>query len=210
MNNKNTNWDEYYNNVSGLSKYTRLYTQNWLISQISNTKFSNIKLAEFGGGNSCFHDAVIEKCNIASYTIYDNNEVGISKFDEKYNYNGISKSINCDLLNNEIVNSHQYDLVYSVGLIEHFDKEGTKNIVKKHFDAVKPGGIVIITAPTPTYLYKLIRSCAELCGVWKFHDERALSREEMHSCVIDYGDIVSEKLLWAIGLTQYAIVVKAK
>ena len=206
---KKTDWDNYYNNPSGFSKYTRLYTQNWLITQIKNYSKDAIDLAEFGGGNSCFHDAILESCNILTYTIYDNNAVGIKKFKEKYFSNHISEAIESDLLKKEIVEKNKYDIVMSVGLIEHFDEIGTKEIVKKHFDAVKSGGIVIITAPTPTMLYKIIRKSAESLHVWTFHDERPLKPDEMKKSVEGLGKIVNEKLLWAIGLTQYALVVKA-
>lgn len=206
-----TDWDEYYHNPSGFSKYTRLYTQNWLIKQIqeiSNGK--KMTIAEFGGGNSCFHDAIITECPVNSYTIYDNNDVGVKKFEGKYSSNDISKAINCNLLNDEIIEIKSYDIVFSVGLIEHFDSRGTENVVKKHFDAVKSGGTVIITAPTPTPLYNMIRKSSEYLNLWKFHDERPLLQSEMHQCVQNYGTIVNKKLLWAIGLTQYALVIKAK
>jgi 2-polyprenyl-3-methyl-5-hydroxy-6-metoxy-1,4-benzoquinol methylase len=206
---KATDWDSYYNDPSGFSKYTRLYTQNWLIEQIKKYSIDkSIDIAEFGGGNSCFHEAIIKEANINTYTIYDNNDTGVKKFEENYGRNNISKAINCDLLNAEVAEKDTYDIVMSVGLIEHFDENGTKIIVKKHFDAVKSGGIVIITAPTPTLLYNTIRSAAELFGAWKFHDERPLLPTEMYKAVEGLGEVIDEKLLWAIGLTQYALVVK--
>ena len=39
----------------------------------------------------------------------------------------------------------QYDLVFSSGLIEHF--EDTGNIIKKHVDLIKDGGTLLITLP---------------------------------------------------------------
>ncbi len=207
---RQTDWDEYYNNPSGFSKYTRLYTQNWLIGQIKKFSISReIDLAEFGGGNSCFHEAIVNDCNINSYTIYDNNDVGVKKFIDNYSSNNISNAIHCDLLNSEVLEKKKYDIVMSVGLIEHFDEIGTKNIVSKHFDAVKENGIVIITAPTPTFLYNTIRGIVELFGAWKFHDERPLTIDEIKRSVEKLGDIIDIKLLWVIGLTQYAIVVKS-
>lgn len=205
---KKTDWDNYYNNPSGFSKYTRQYTQNWLIEQINNYSVDNINLAEFGGGNSCFHDEIIDKCNIDTYTIYDNNDIGVKKFEEKYASNNLSQAINCDLLNSDVKELGKYDIVMSIGLIEHFDETETKAIVKKHFDAVKPGGIVIITAPTPTLLYNIIRKSAELLNIWAFHDERPLTPIEMYSSIDGLGKIENEKLLCAIGLTQYALVVR--
>ncbi len=207
---KATDWDEYYNNPSGFSKYTRPYTQNWLIRQIN--LYSNersLSIAEFGGGNSCFHDAILEQCLVKSYTIFDNNTVGVKKFKEKYSANNVSKAVNCNLLSEDVKESRSHDIVFSVGLIEHFDQVGTQEVVKKHFDAVKPGGVVILTAPTSTLLYNVIRKSAEAMNIWKFHDERALKPQEMYDCVNRFGNIIDEKMLWAIGLTQYALVVKS-
>lgn len=42
----------------------------------------------------------------------------------------------------------QYDLVLSAGLIEHF--EDTKDIIARHLNFLKPGGILVITLPNFT------------------------------------------------------------
>ena len=63
---------------------------------------------------------------------------------------------------------------------------------------------------TISLLYKVIRKGAEFLGAWKFFDERPLSPEEMRENICLLGKIVEEKLLWSVGLTQYAIVVKKR
>jgi SAM-dependent methyltransferase len=42
-------------------------------------------------------------------------------------------------------NSGSFDVVYSFGVIEHFDDP--RPMVRKHFDMLKPGGTAIITVP---------------------------------------------------------------
>tara|TARA_R110000868_G_scaffold125077_2_gene330607 strand:+ start:36039 stop:36575 length:537 start_codon:yes stop_codon:yes gene_type:complete len=175
---------------------------------LSYTQNESFSIAEFGGGNSCFHDGVLSSCKVAKYVIYDNNDIGVKKFHEKYKKNKTSSAINCDLLSSDVEEKNEYDIVFSVGLIEHFDEAGTAELIKKHFDAVKPGGIVIITAPTPTILYRVIRCAAECLGVWRFHDERPLFKQEVHYQVEKFGEILNQKLLWAVGLTQYAVVAR--
>ncbi|MCK5013990.1 MAG: class I SAM-dependent methyltransferase [Candidatus Omnitrophica bacterium] len=60
---------------------------------------------------------------------------------------------NMDLLKGDCRNvpwSHKFDLVWSQGLVEHFNN--AELIVKEHFKATKPGGTVLISVPY-TYSY---------------------------------------------------------
>ena len=71
------------------------------------------------------------------------------------------------------------DLVFSVGLIEHFDAAGTARALHTHLQATRPGGVCLLSYPTPTLLYRVARRIAELTGQWRFHDERPLRLEEI-------------------------------
>jgi len=101
-------------------------------------------------------------------------------------------------------------VVYSVGLIEHFDPEGTREVARRHFSCVKEGGIVIITAPTPTWLYRITRGAAEQIGVWKFPDERPLSPGEILAAGEGLGSPLGSSTLWPLVLTQQAVVWRAR
>jgi hypothetical protein len=81
---KKTNWDNYYNNPFFFAKYTRKYAEKWLITVMKKYLFNyQIKIAELGGGDSCFFESIIKYFNISEYIIYDNNIVGIDKFKNK-------------------------------------------------------------------------------------------------------------------------------
>ena len=80
-----------------------------------------------------------------------------------------------------------YDIVFSVGLIEHFDPAGTARVVAAHFDYLRPGGTAIITFPTPTWLYRVVRGLAEMTNNWIFHDERPLRLPEFERAVAGLG-----------------------
>jgi cyclopropane fatty-acyl-phospholipid synthase-like methyltransferase len=189
-----------------MASITRNFTSEWLIENINMHCKKNLKIAEFGGGNSCFHDAIMSDCSVDSYTIFDNNQLSINLFNDKYKHCEKSLGVQCDLLLADF--TEEYDLVFSVGLVEHFDTMGTSTIIKKHFQAVKKGGIVIITAPTPTFLYRFIRKFAEVLGIWKFPDERPITKREMYNNVLKLGSVLKEKTLWILGLTQLALVIK--
>ncbi len=102
----------------------------------------------------------------------------------------------------------QADLVYSVGLIEHFDAAGTRRAIDAHFRLLKPNGVALITFPTPTWLYRIARSAAEALGQWKFPDERALSPEEVRESAARWGEVQFEKTLWPLVFTQRLLVVR--
>ena len=98
------------------------------------------------------------------------------------------------------------DLVFSVGLIEHFDPPGMRRAVAAHFDFLKPGGIAVITFPTPTPLYRCARRVAEWSGARVFHDERPLRLEEVAATAEPHGWMVLNRILWPIIFTQYLTV----
>ena len=94
------------------------------------------------------------------------------------------------------------EVVFSVGLIEHFDREGTRRAVDAHFALLKPGGIAVISFPTPTPLYRLARMAAELAGAWIFHDERPLRLDEVAAAAAPHARLLSHRILWPIVFTQ--------
>jgi SAM-dependent methyltransferase len=100
------------------------------------------------------------------------------------------------------------DIVFSVGLIEHFDAPRTRQAVLAHFDVLRPGGVAIITFPTPTLLYRIARSLAEALGLWQFPDERPLQPPEVLAAARERGEVLFVKTLWPLILTQTLIVVR--
>jgi len=102
------------------------------------------------------------------------------------------------------------DLVFSVGLVEHFDPARTREAVLAHFRALRPGGVAIITFPRPTLLYRATRGLIELVGMWKFFDERPLQPEEVISAIQETGEVMYQQLLWPLFLTQQLIVARKR
>ena len=102
------------------------------------------------------------------------------------------------------------DIVLSAGLVEHFTGDNFTKVIEAHFALAKSDGIVIITFPTPTLLYKLTRKLSELTGQWIFHDETPLKMGEVRQAVKRFGIIESEEINWPIILTQGIIVTRKK
>ena len=75
-----------------------------------------------------------------------------------------------------------------------------------HVEMLRPGGIAVITFPTPTRLYRVTRSLAERTGNWIFHDERPLEFAEVRRSIGPYARILHEEIIWPIFLTQGLVV----
>jgi hypothetical protein len=202
-----TDWNSYYSHPFKTSTITRKITSNKLIRLLN--KFvpqirSEIKIAELGGANSCFYETIDKEFSPSKYLIVDNNRMGLDKTIERLN-----KAKNIELKYEDILDteekSEKFDVVFSVGLIEHFSPDETMKCIAAHFCYLKNKGICIITFPTPTWLYKITRKCSELLGLWIFYDERPLTMHEVLNEVKKYGIIKHESITWPIFLTQGVI-----
>jgi len=147
---------------------------------------------------------LLKKFKPTKYTVIDNNENGLQKLRNRAPVvNNIYGNV-LDLDNLDM----KADLVYSVGLIEHFKPEDLDKVIANHFKLVESGGLVIITFPTPTFLYRMTRKVAEMLNMWIFHDETPLKFKEVESCFQKYGQIIEKKIIWPIFLTQYFVMIK--
>lgn len=80
-----------------------------------------------------------------SVSCLDYSEVGCEKTIENFKLLGIPVEVYHKDLFAKNLNMPQFDLVYSMGLIEHF--EDVAGVVKKHLDLLKPGGILLLGLP---------------------------------------------------------------
>lgn len=200
-----TNWSEYYRAVPPTAKLTRRYT-TWILLWAFQKfiKEDHPTLVEIGGANSCFLDAILNSVRPKKVDIVDLNEYGLDLLQKrlKQEQQVFLHKQDC----RTVVLEQEADGVFSVGLIEHFDPPSTRDAIIAHFRLVKPGGIVIVTFPTPTWLYRLTRAVCETLGLWKFPDERPLLPSEVISSVRECGTILFQKTLWPLVLTQHMIV----
>ncbi len=203
-----TDWDHYYGKTYLITGFTRKTTENLLIKLIRKyiPEPAKCKIAELGGANSCFYKAINTQLQPAQFHAIDNNTKGLDLFAQMTANDPATSFENVDIL--DLKPTQQFDLVFSIGLIEHFDKEGTAKAIKTHFDMAKPGGIVIISFPTPTWQYKIARKLSELAGIWFFFDERPLKFSEVITVSNNYGALQFSKLNRMVILTQGFVVYK--
>jgi hypothetical protein len=207
-----TDWDKYYDRPLATAKLTRQYTGRWLQAAIQNyaAQKSAIEVIEFGGGNSCFFRGLVETLPITRYEVADLNEKSLQLFERRAReVPSVRTAAHRVNLLTDAPSIPSADVVLSVGLVEHFDPEGTRRVIGNHFACVKDGGIVIVTAPTPTWLYRATRSAAEQIGVWQFPDERPLAPEEILRGGAGLGSPLHSATLWPLVLTQQGVVWRA-
>ena len=207
-----TDWVKYYSSPVGFARLTRWLSSRKILGLINKyiNQGTSIQICELGGANSCFMATICNNINISRYHVIDNCEYGLKLLDyrDPINRHVITKQ-NGDVLGFSDWNPASYDLVFSIGLIEHFNLEDTQKAVAAHFTQVKEGGYVLIAFPTPTLIYCLIRRFLESIGQWNFPDERPLSQNEVRRHCKKYGTVVHETLHYGAVLTQGYILVKA-
>lgn len=168
-----------------------------------------MKIVELGGANSCVIEAIFRRFPCAEYEVVDKDEYGLSLLRDKVRKSPVPVRLRCeDVLLLNPPSPARADLVFSLGLIEHFDRDGTDRAIQVHFDLLRPGGIAIVTFPTPTTLYGVTRGCIELMGRWLFHDERPLEFAEVLGTLQKRGTLLDSKILWPILLTQGMVVAR--
>lgn len=211
LKNSKTDWDSYYQKPSVFAQFTRKSTERLLLSHLmsENRTFPIETICELGGANSCFFPAIRKVFPDVMYKVVDNNEQNIKHFGQTRPEDLNLQAYLADLLSENNLPSAN-DVVFSVGLIEHFSPSDTSKIIQKHFSCSKPDGLVIITFPTPTWLYKTVRFVSEQCHAWIFHDETPLYVADVLAEVAQYGHIVTSYINWGTILTQGVIVAKTK
>lgn len=201
-----TDWTTYYSRPkSKFSTSTQKITLSKLAAYINKYADGEIDIIELGGGNSCFAQELIERLNVISYSIVDNCEIAVEKF-KQMNLPGCAYM--ADLTEGNIGEEieKRFDVVYSVGLIEHFRGKDIEKVIASHFRLCKQGGIVLISVPTPTLQYRFIRKMMEVFKVWGFPDERPLRYNEISSIIERYGKVQAYRINRKLPLTQLMVV----
>lgn len=206
---RNTDWARYYESPCRTAHFSRAVTTRRLLANMArygNGTADTLDVAELGGANSCFYASVLKRFSPRRYWVCDNNGAGLARVREAFRDNEDLHVQECDVLHMSL--GAEFDVVFSVGLVEHFPAEDTARAIRAHFDVLKPGGIAIISYPSPTFLYKGTRLLAELLRLWIFHDERPLGDEEVDDTLSECGTVLSREMIWPVCLTQRMVVVR--
>jgi SAM-dependent methyltransferase len=206
-----TDWDRYYTKPFAATKVTRKITEAALVRLIRRFTQSagrGIELVELGGANSCFFDRIAREFSPRASHVVDFNQLGLDKMRARLGERADVHYYRQDVL--DLTLDRQADLVFSIGLIEHFDPAQTARAVAAHFRLLRPGGACIISFPTPTWLYRATRALAEVTNKWEFPDERPLRIPEVAAAIVPHGSLLHHEIVWPIFLTQMFIVARKR
>ena len=206
-----TDWTRYYEKPFPTALVTRRITAHRIAKMVlaaGGFPERYGRIIELGGGNSSFCDTFMDRLYVQFYTVVDSNPRGTllfwMKHPDSFNY----PIVCADILTLDPASFEPADLVFSVGLVEHFSEEQTKIAIRRHFELAKPGGLVLITFPVPTFSYRIIRRAAEMLGIWRFPDERPIRLEDAVALCAEHGEILAKRLNRAILLTQGIVLVR--
>lgn len=206
-----TDWTRYHSSVPAPARLTRRYTARVFVNALK--KFQDASgqggvIIELGGANSCLLDRIEAELHPSAYHVVDLNDHGLNLLKERPRSSVPLRLHRQDVLNMDL--DVRADTVFSIGLIEHFDPAGTREVILRHFDLLKPAGYAVLSFPTPTWLYRWARFVTEFFGWWNFPDERPLTRGEVLESIAAGGDVVFEKTLWPLVFTQHMIVIRKR
>ena len=205
-----TDWTSYYASVPITARWTRRYTARRLVAALQTAAAGRGRvrsIAELGGAASCFVDRVCQALNPDTYVVVDSNRFGLAQLREWRPPAGSHTSL--ELIEDDVRSIGRRDPVdtaFSVGLIEHFDPAETRAVLAAHFALVREGGAVVVSYPTPTWLYLATRRTLELLRLWRFPDERPLRFDEIERAVAGQGTVIHRQVLWPLMLTQEMVV----
>ena len=209
MTSRTTDWDAYYHRPPpGYTQFTRKLTSPKLLAVLrSVTGGKAAKVCELGGANSSFMYGVASALGVEHYHVVDANAYGLDLL-RRRQISGFQLTTEHADVRRTNDSPVDYDLVYSVGLIEHFHCQGTADVIRSHFTRCKLNGAVLMTFPTPTIPYRAIQAVAEATGRWAFPDERPLLFAEVEANCRAHGLVIHKSINWWIGLTQGYLGVK--
>ena len=93
-----------------------------------------------------------------------------------------------------------------MGLLEHFQGKEIERLIELHSSYLRSGGLLIISVPTPTWLYRFTRSIAEALRKWDFPDELPIQKDALVLMMEQSGlQIRRVKIVWGQILTQVLV-----
>lgn len=206
-----TDWNKYKSNPdSFFSKYfflnsaIRAYSD--LLKDIDYKK--PIDVLEFGCGTAYISRWLCKRFNVKRITLIDSNKDMLNIAKKTLSDLSLDKEfVEMDFFNFET--NKQYDLVHSQGVIEHFEPDKRKELLKKHYDMTKAGGYCIVYSPTPSKPYLFFRKLGEIFGIWIFSDEVPLREKIIIEEMKSIGFIpIKSNVFWKYFLTEVGIIFK--
>jgi len=149
-------WNNYWKDIS-LPLEIKKTKKNLYLNEILNVfdKYlqinENLSVLEIGGSPGQF---LVYMHNNYKYNIncLDYSEIGCLKTEDNFKLLNINGMVYKEDLFSENLNLPMFDIVYSLGFIEHFNDINL--VISNHLKLLKPGGILLIGTPNLKGIYR--------------------------------------------------------
>lgn len=156
------------------------------VERITNkSNFNNSNILEIGCGDGLVLEKFSEIYNDINTTGIDISEYAIKSAINKKIKNS---SFEIGDARNLKINDNIYDLVYSIGLIEHFKEfEDVMKCIEEKKRVLKKGGIAVIMVPNKLSFGRTQRKILESLNKWPFGFQQEFSPRELKKMMEDAG-----------------------
>lgn len=148
---------------------------------------SGLKILEIGCAGGKFLVYFNQKFDCEVFGV-DYSPAGCKLAEKNLEFNKIKGTIICDdIFKCEKLSKESFDVVFSGGLIEHFDD--TEMIVNKHLEFLKPGGKLIVELPNMLGFHGFI---FRTFNKKHFYEHKMLSMKMVEECFKNLGIRIKE------------------
>jgi 2-polyprenyl-3-methyl-5-hydroxy-6-metoxy-1,4-benzoquinol methylase len=143
--------------------------------------FEGLDVIEIGAGAGTNAAAMAKRG--ASATVLDYSPNALAKARELFEANGVEgEFVQANALDLPEKIRGRFDIAMSFGLNEHFTGEERDGIFRAHLDALREGGVAIISIPNARNApYRASKWLAERTGRWKLGVEVPFTRRELEA-----------------------------
>jgi len=149
-------WEEYWDDKPGNKKAART---SLLIKEILSAfdaylpRKEGLSLLEIGGASGEYLIYLTRKFRYSAHSL-DYSHLGNVRTLETFQKAGMEVQVYERDLFADNSDLPKFDIVYSLGFIEHFDNPG--EVVRCHLDLLKPGGILMLGVPNYGGIYRFV------------------------------------------------------
>ena len=117
----------------------------------------------------------------AGVTLLDASESALAQAQRRFERLGLPAQYEtADILGTPNAYRERFDVALSSGVAEHFKGDDRTHVVHAHFEALRPGGLAVISVPNARCIpYRLRKRYLELRGWWPYGMELPYSRREL-------------------------------
>jgi len=139
----------------------------------------DLKTIELGSGRGDLSVMLAEEG--AEVTLLDVNSAALESAVLRFARLGLrAATVQCDLRDAQGVSGGPFDVALSIGVIEHFRGSARTDVLRAHYNALRPGGMAIVSVPHAWCLpYRAWKAYLELRGWWPYGLEIPYSKSEL-------------------------------